>query len=101
MSKIGNYSAIGYPIDGGHEAVTTSGTSAASSAAGAHVHRVVLEAPTEDVHINFGAAATVNDFRLTTTAGPVMFIIHPGQTVNGIQPTGGAGGTLYVNFMDA
>lgn len=102
MSRIGAYSAIGYPVDGGYQSITTSGTSAAtSSGVGAHTHRVVLEA-TADAHIVFagsGGAATTSDFLLSSNAGPVMFVIRPGQYVHAIQSS--AAGTVHVSEVDA
>ncbi len=98
MSRIGNYSAIGYPV--GTEAVSYTGTAGTTAAGvGAHIQRVALYATT-DCHIAFGGstvAATTDDFFLP--GGQLaMFVIHPGQYVSAIQSA--SGGTLYVNQVD-
>lgn len=102
MSRIGNYSAIGYPVDGGYQSVAFTDSAVRTSAGvGSQTHRVVLEA-TENCHIVFGGSAvdaTTSDFYLSSTAGPVMFVIRPGQYVSAIRDT--ASGTLHVSEMDA
>lgn len=102
MSRVGNYSAIGYPVDGGYQAVTFTASAArtAAAAAGAQMQRIVLEA-TENCHIAFGGSAvdaTTSDFYLSSAAGPVMFVIKPGQYVSAIRST--ADGTLHVSQVD-
>lgn len=94
-----NATAIGFPLKGGHQSVTVSGTSAATSnAIGSQTNRVVLYSST-DCHIAFGASptATTADFFLPAST-MVMFPIRGGSKVAAIQAS--AGGTLHVSEVD-
>ena len=102
MSRIGNYAAIGYPVDGGCQSVAYTGTAArtSSAAAGAYEQRIAL-CSTTDCHVVFGGSAvdaTTSDFFLPSYA-PVMFVIKPGQYVSAIRSA--SDGTLYVSRVDA
>ena len=89
-----------YPIPGGHQTVTTSGTSArTSTGVGPQTRSVVLTCD-EACHYRFGGAtvdATTADTYLPAN-GEHYVRIPPGNYVAAIQDS--AGGTLHISEMD-
>lgn len=86
-----------YPIKGGCQSITTSGTSARTSAGvGAQTRFVVISA-TEAAHYAFGdstVTATTSDTYIAASTEHFVRIL-PGQYVAAIQST--AGGTVKVS----
>ena len=93
-----NHATLFRPVDSGYQAVSTSGTSAATTnAVGAQTYQVALFCD-QDVHIKFGQSptATTSDFFLPAST-MVFFPIAPGEKVAGIQSS--AAGTLRVSEL--
>lgn len=94
--------AVGRPVEGGYQFVTTSGTSArTTNAVGDQIYKVMLEC-SEACHIAFGGAgvvATTSDPRIPADT-LILFPIRPGERVAAIQISGGSGGTLHVSELD-
>lgn len=93
-----NHATLFRPVDGGYQAVTTSGTSAATSnAVGDQTYQVALFCD-QDVHVRFGKTPTATTSDLFLPASTMVFFpIAPGEKVAGIQSS--AAGTLHVSEL--
>ncbi len=88
------------PLTGGHQSVTTSGTSARTTSGVGDQTRAVLLTCNEACHYAFGSSsvtATTNDTYLPANAEHYVRIA-PSQYVAAIQDS--AGGTLHVSELD-
>lgn len=90
--------AVYRPKNGLTQAVTISGTSAATSTAFADQTRIVVLDASGGCHVHFAGTptATTADFHMVANV-PYAFIVDPGQKVAVIQDSGAAGGTLWVS----
>lgn len=86
-----------YPLKGECQSITTSGTSARTSAGVTDQTRFVAIAATEAVHYGLGdSAVTATSADTYLAGGAEHFIrINPGQYVAAIQVS--TGGTVYVS----
>jgi len=90
---------IPYPVEGGHQKVAFTATSAAiANAVGTQIRRVAVYSTT-DCYIRFekSPTATTSDFFLPGSM-VVMLSIRPGQKVAAVQDA--TAGTLHVSEID-
>lgn len=100
MSSRAYATAIAYPSNGNHQAVSFTASSARTAAGMGDQCRLVSLVSTADCHIAFGPSnvdATTNDFFLLANT-MVMFPIRPGEFVAAIRSS--ADGILHVSEMD-
>jgi hypothetical protein len=92
------HTVVPYPLEGGCQSITTSGTSArTSNGVGAQTRYILVKCVDADAHYVLGdssCTATTSDTHIG--AGDVQFIrIIPGQYVAAIQSA--SAGTVYVS----
>ena len=91
-----NDARVPYPINGGTQTASFTGTSAAISTAFDSQTRRAVFYSTQDCHLHFATAptATTADFFLPASVS-MMLAVRPGEKVAAIR--GSADGTLYVS----
>jgi hypothetical protein len=94
-----NDARVPYPLTGGTQAASFTGTAAAiSNAVGQQTRRVLVYA-TQDCHIQFASTPVATTADCFLPASVSMFLsIRPGEKVSAIRAS--VDGTIYVSEMD-